>query len=156
MGSNIWWKNVQTGPRQGPGPIVSCCASPSPVPCSGLVPSVPCWNMVQLISPLSLYGHVMGFFMGYLVNFHEKFRAVKGLMYTGRGGGANGHSIPVNQLMAHSHCMGWERDQERWVYILCYVLYTLHWDWEWDRDQWIAYPFPRSLSRAVSMNYKCD
>ena len=38
-------------------------------------------------------------------------------------------------FMAHSHCTG--RDRERWISTLCYVLYTLHrdsqWNWEWER-----------------------
>ena len=35
IGSNILYRNVQTGPRQGqgPGPIVSHCPSPSSVQC---------------------------------------------------------------------------------------------------------------------------
>ena len=24
-----------------------------------------------------------------------------------------------------------ERDQEQWISILCYALYTLYWDWQW-------------------------
>ena len=29
----------------------------------------------------------------------------------------------------------WERDRERWISILCYLLFTLHRDWERDRER---------------------